>query len=298
MTKFNGITLLAVSLLTASCDVEQGTEPLVPETPKSYQSSGWTWTEQDYTTWMSRAELQFLQESNTEGDYFAHVEGRNNGGRIEYRAVVRPFPADHYQQWAVFWGIEEPELFDWELRLLRAGFVRKSMQVFTDSAGVALHQIVWLQPSGTPGTFEPVTMLPSRQETAESLVETQATSIQPAPEAPAPAPADELVEASPAESSDPAPVEEPEPDAEVADVDAPEEVVPAAEAAPAAIAVEEEPTRDLAEEQRDEKAVHTVVPGDTLSGIARKRGVTVAALKKANRLRSDILRIGQKIVIP
>lgn len=44
--------------------------------------------------------------------------------------------------------------------------------------------------------------------------------------------------------------------------------------------------------------LHTVQRGDTLSHIARAYGVTVGDLKRANNLRSDLIRIGQTLVIP
>lgn len=43
---------------------------------------------------------------------------------------------------------------------------------------------------------------------------------------------------------------------------------------------------------------YTVRSGDTLSEIARKHHTTVAKLKSANRLKSDIIKIGQVLVIP
>lgn len=43
---------------------------------------------------------------------------------------------------------------------------------------------------------------------------------------------------------------------------------------------------------------YSVVKGDTLSGIAHKNGTTVTALKQANSLSSDTIRIGQKLTIP
>lgn len=43
---------------------------------------------------------------------------------------------------------------------------------------------------------------------------------------------------------------------------------------------------------------HVVEAGQTLSEIARGYGVTVAAIKAANGLKSDNLRIGQKLFIP
>jgi LysM repeat protein len=41
-----------------------------------------------------------------------------------------------------------------------------------------------------------------------------------------------------------------------------------------------------------------VVSGDTLSKIAAKFGVSVTALKAANKLTTDTIKVGQKLVIP
>jgi nucleoid-associated protein YgaU len=43
---------------------------------------------------------------------------------------------------------------------------------------------------------------------------------------------------------------------------------------------------------------HTVVRGDTLSGIGRRYGVGVNDLMRANNLNSDLIREGQKLTIP
>jgi LysM repeat protein len=43
---------------------------------------------------------------------------------------------------------------------------------------------------------------------------------------------------------------------------------------------------------------HTVVRGDTLSGIARQYGSTVAAIKAANGLTSNTIYVGQRLLIP
>ena len=43
---------------------------------------------------------------------------------------------------------------------------------------------------------------------------------------------------------------------------------------------------------------YTVTSGDTLSGIARKHGVSTSALRSANNMSSDIVRLGAKLVIP
>lgn len=44
--------------------------------------------------------------------------------------------------------------------------------------------------------------------------------------------------------------------------------------------------------------LHTVVKGDTLSGISSKYKVPVASIKAANRMTSDVVVLGRKMVIP
>jgi len=44
--------------------------------------------------------------------------------------------------------------------------------------------------------------------------------------------------------------------------------------------------------------VYTVQPGDTLYGLSRRFGVSVAALQAANGLEDTLLRVGQRLVIP
>lgn len=43
---------------------------------------------------------------------------------------------------------------------------------------------------------------------------------------------------------------------------------------------------------------YVVRRGDTLGGIARHRGVTVDAIRRANRIRGDLIRVGQNLLIP
>ena len=44
--------------------------------------------------------------------------------------------------------------------------------------------------------------------------------------------------------------------------------------------------------------IHTVVAGDTLSGIAAKYKVSAASIKQANNMTRDIVVLGKKMVIP
>ena len=44
--------------------------------------------------------------------------------------------------------------------------------------------------------------------------------------------------------------------------------------------------------------IHTVVPGDTLSGISAKYKVPSAAIKQANAMTKDTVVLGKKMVIP
>ena len=44
--------------------------------------------------------------------------------------------------------------------------------------------------------------------------------------------------------------------------------------------------------------LHTVVRGDTLSGLSKKYGAPVASIKKANGLNRDTIVLGAKLKIP
>lgn len=48
----------------------------------------------------------------------------------------------------------------------------------------------------------------------------------------------------------------------------------------------------------DEPRTHVVSRGDTLFGLARRYGVTPDAIRTANRMRDDVVRLGQTLVIP
>lgn len=45
-------------------------------------------------------------------------------------------------------------------------------------------------------------------------------------------------------------------------------------------------------------SIHTVVAGDTLSGLSSKYKVPIASIKQANRMTNDVVVLGRKMVIP
>lgn len=57
-------------------------------------------------------------------------------------------------------------------------------------------------------------------------------------------------------------------------------------------------THVMAWKRENASKIYVVTRGDTLSGIASRKGVTLVALKKANGLKSNGIRIGQKLKIP
>ncbi len=143
-------------MLLVSCENKEETVKVVPdEDVPGYVEPAPMWRDGDFTRWMSRAELLHHLEMSPAEKYFAFVEGRNNRGLAEFRAVERDLPQADYTDKAAFWGIGEKEVFDKELPLLRAGFQRQSTQVFFDPTGAAIHQIVWLRPVGAVGDFPP-----------------------------------------------------------------------------------------------------------------------------------------------
>jgi len=58
------------------------------------------------------------------------------------------------------------------------------------------------------------------------------------------------------------------------------------------------PPKVVAPQPVQQIAEHTVGKGEVLGKIAKKHGVSVAALREANGLRGDLIRIGQKLKIP
>jgi len=59
-----------------------------------------------------------------------------------------------------------------------------------------------------------------------------------------------------------------------------------------------EPARSPARTAPPGGALHEVKAGDTLSELAREYGTTTAALREANQLSSDVIKVGQKLIVP
>jgi len=275
--------LLAIGCLASSCNERKthkpATGPAVAEAPGTGYClpASTVWAEEEYTQWMTRAELQYFQEQTPKGQYFAHVEGRNNAGLSEYRAVRKPLPTEQYAEAAVLWGLDDNAAFETELRSLRAGFVRKSMQVFVDASGSARHQIVWLKPIGAPSVAPP-----------------QASTTPDAPVVPPlPEPAETAAAATEPPVIPPAGDTEPEPPKTV--TPAPDEKPPVATVVPPS----ESRKRPAPEPQTPKNfTTYTVVKGDSVEKIARRQHTSVDALMKANNMSNDALQIGQKLKIP
>ena len=276
------LVLLTLACFASSCS-KQATRPAasgpaagVAPAANYCLPASTAWAEEEYTQWMTRAELQFFQDQTAVGQYFAHVEGRINGGLCEYRAVRKPLPAGQYVEAAVFWGLSDQDFFDKELLLLRAGFVRKSMQVFIDASGGALHQLVWLRPVGTP-------------QAAKSAPPPTPPALNP----PEPSPAAASAAADPVE---PAMVTPPTADTELPPTSSAD---PSEEKLPTAIVVHESRSAAASDAQSPKKfTTYTVVQGDVLERIARRHHTTADAILAASELKNDSLHIGQKLKIP
>ena len=129
---------LAVLFLLSSC--KDGAESAA----RNYsETSGQTFSESEFSPWMSKADQQIAYDAREEGTYFAHTEGRCHGGLQQYRHVVKPLPAD--SQWGVYWGLSAAEFYQVDLKLQRDGYTRRSLQVFQDGTGAAYHQAVWMR---------------------------------------------------------------------------------------------------------------------------------------------------------
>lgn len=274
-----------------------------------------TMRERLFSRWLSKAELQFRMEKLSPGEYFSVVEGRHYLGNNQYRAIAEIFDGTRYREWAVFWGLTEKELFDYEITLLRLGFERHHSQVFTDSSGQALHQLVMLCPIGAEPfddrpltsaqeTLDAITRVLEPEKVDEPALDSPADPQEAKIEVPDPSGPEfgnevaEVVENSP--GNPPELVIEEEVAVVVGELDLPQEPVtpPVAEVVkPTEVPVKVDPPKAKIE-PKEQMRNHIVVKGDTLSSISRRHRVSVGAIKKANGMSSDMIRIGQLLKIP
>ena len=109
----------------------------------------------EFGPWMSKAGLMFVQEQLPSGDYFVEIEGRVSKGENQYRAITKTLNTDKYLRAEAIWGMEAGPLCQHEIDRLRKGMERSKSQVFTDTTGKAIHQLIMVLPAGAR-TEEPV----------------------------------------------------------------------------------------------------------------------------------------------
>lgn len=142
----NILIMASVALVFSSCKQQESSGQAAPHVPSSYKEvKVGSFTEADFSPWMTKAEQQIAHETKTSDHFYLYVEGRNNGGLNQYRHVLRKFPIDDYKLWSVYWGLSAEEFYQVDLKMLRDGFTRANLQVFTDSEGRPIHQCVWLK---------------------------------------------------------------------------------------------------------------------------------------------------------
>jgi LysM repeat protein len=102
----------------------------------------------EFGPWTSKAGLMFAQEQLPPGDYFAEIEGRVSKGENQYRAITKTLNTDKNLSAEAIWGMEAGPLFQHEIDRLRKGMERSKSQVFTDTTGKAIHQLIMVLPAG------------------------------------------------------------------------------------------------------------------------------------------------------
>ncbi len=124
-----GFSYLALS----SCSNDKEITVTEKEVEKNYSvCENGVFEESDFSNWTPVTDMQLIADNLAKDKYFAFVEGRNNGGLSEYRWVVKDFPSDLYIKYDVRAEQSDSQFRDRGLRLRRAGYVRKSLQVFID----------------------------------------------------------------------------------------------------------------------------------------------------------------------
>jgi len=131
----------------SSCSKEKETPITEKEIERNYSvCDNGLFKESEFSNWVPVTDMQLISDNLAKGKYFAFVEGRNNGGLSEYRWVEKDFPSDFYSKYDIRAEQSDTQFRDRGLRLRRAGYIRKSLQVFIDGSGIARHQSLWLKP--------------------------------------------------------------------------------------------------------------------------------------------------------
>lgn len=141
---FPVISSLALICTLPSCKDGTAQTTEAPTQVRSYSSSH-SFEESDFSEWMSKADQQIAYEKRDKNTYFAFTEGRSLGGFQQYRHVIRPLPLETHSEWAVYWGLSSDDFYPIDLKLQKAGFERKHLQVYEDGSGESYYQAVWLK---------------------------------------------------------------------------------------------------------------------------------------------------------
>lgn len=95
--------------------------------------------------WMSSTDFQAeFDRMKAQGMFAAHIEGRNNAGRSQYRAIFRALPAG-LAGWECRHGMTKDSYDQRDALLVEKGFRRVSLQEFTDATGSIRYQATWLR---------------------------------------------------------------------------------------------------------------------------------------------------------
>ena len=95
--------------------------------------------------WMSSDEFQAeFDRMKAQGLFAAHIEGRNNAGQSQYRAIFRARPTG-LAGWECRHGMTQDSYEQREALLVEKGFRRVSLQSFSDATGSVRYQATWLR---------------------------------------------------------------------------------------------------------------------------------------------------------
>lgn len=102
--------------------------------------------EQEYSRWMSREEYQLEFERQAKQQFYPkRLEGREDGGRIEFRALFVKYPSRNFGFYTHH-GLSTSEYDRKDKEYTAKGFRRICHQEFVTSSGQVLHQATWITP--------------------------------------------------------------------------------------------------------------------------------------------------------